>query len=129
LIQAIGIGDFVQTIIVDEREGEMTHSSTVCVWATNVEAHDLEDNKPTSSRASISLPFGDTDTRAGDEEEEDVFDAEAGWYVPGTVIDLYAATIRATISATFCHGQITLFPVPPITSCKRERNRKKENER
>jgi hypothetical protein len=122
-------GAFVQERFIDKREGEMTRSSAIWVWATNVEANDLGDDKPTSSRASISLPFGDTDTRAGDEEEEDVFDAEAGWYVPGTVIDLYAATIRATISATFCHGQITLFPVPPITSCKRERNRKKENER
>eukprot|EP00550_Attheya_septentrionalis_P010951 CAMPEP_0198303458 /NCGR_PEP_ID=MMETSP1449-20131203/56899_1 /TAXON_ID=420275 /ORGANISM="Attheya septentrionalis, Strain CCMP2084" /LENGTH=138 /DNA_ID=CAMNT_0044005951 /DNA_START=564 /DNA_END=977 /DNA_ORIENTATION=+ len=52
----------------------MTRSSAI--WATNVEANDLGDDKPTSSRASISLPFGDT--RDGDEEEEDVFDAEAG---------------------------------------------------
>eukprot|EP00978_Attheya_sp_CCMP212_P032471 scaffold127085_cov76-Attheya_sp.AAC.1 len=46
----------------------MTHSSAV--RATDIEANDL---------ASTSLPFDDT--REYDNKEEDVFDAEAGWYV------------------------------------------------
>jgi hypothetical protein len=53
----------------------MTRSSAI--WATNVEANDLGDDKPTPSRASTSLPFGDT-RDVDDDEEEDVFDAEAG---------------------------------------------------
>eukprot|EP00978_Attheya_sp_CCMP212_P019058 scaffold52916_cov58-Attheya_sp.AAC.2 len=61
----------------------MTRSSAV--WATDVEANDLGDDKPTSSRASIILPFDD----ARDDEAEDFFDAEAeaGWYVPVSIFD------------------------------------------
>eukprot|EP00978_Attheya_sp_CCMP212_P028673 scaffold99683_cov65-Attheya_sp.AAC.2 len=55
----------------------MTRSSAI--WATDIEANDLGDNKPTSSRASISHPFDDG--RDEDDEEEVFFDAEAGWYV------------------------------------------------
>eukprot|EP00978_Attheya_sp_CCMP212_P045403 scaffold344963_cov39-Attheya_sp.AAC.1 len=65
--------------ILDEREGKMTRSSVV--RATDIEANDLGDDKPTSSRASTSLPFDDTETSTRDddkEEEEDFFDAEAG---------------------------------------------------
>ena len=56
----------------------MTRSSGI--WANDVDANDLGDDKPTSSRASISLLFDDTED--DDDEEEDFFDAEAGWYVP-----------------------------------------------
>eukprot|EP00978_Attheya_sp_CCMP212_P013802 scaffold34823_cov33-Attheya_sp.AAC.1 len=55
----------------------MTRSA---VWATDVEANDLGDDKPTSSRTSISLSFDNA--RHEDDDEEDFFDAEAGWYVP-----------------------------------------------
>eukprot|EP00978_Attheya_sp_CCMP212_P010728 scaffold26092_cov60-Attheya_sp.AAC.1 len=67
--------------IIDEREGKMTRTRSSAVRATNadVEANDLGDDKPTSSRASTSLSFDDT--RDDDKEEEDVFDTEAGWYV------------------------------------------------
>jgi hypothetical protein len=58
-------------------EGKMTRSSAI--WANDVDANDLGDDKRTSSRASTSLPFDDT---RDDEEEEDFFDVEAGWYVP-----------------------------------------------
>jgi hypothetical protein len=68
------LGAFVQKIILDEREGKMTHSSAT--WATDIEANDLIDDKPTSSRASTSLPFDD---KRDDDNEEDFFDAEAGW--------------------------------------------------
>ena len=71
------MGDFVQKRILDEREGKMTLSSPA--WATDIEANDLGEDKLTSSRASTSLPFDNT---RDDEEEEDFFDAEAGWYVP-----------------------------------------------
>jgi hypothetical protein len=57
----------------------MTRSSAI--WVTGVKKNDLGDDKPTSSRASISLPAFE-DTRDDDDEEEDFFDAEAGWYVP-----------------------------------------------
>jgi hypothetical protein len=74
------LGDFVQKRILDEREGKMTLSSvSSAVWATDIEANDLGEDKLTSSRASTSLPFDNT---RDDEEEEDFFDAEAGWYVP-----------------------------------------------
>eukprot|EP00978_Attheya_sp_CCMP212_P025970 scaffold84621_cov63-Attheya_sp.AAC.2 len=63
--------------ILDKREGEMTRSSAV--RATDIEANDLGDDKATSSRTSTRLPFGNT--RDDDDKEEDVFDAEAGWYV------------------------------------------------
>eukprot|EP00978_Attheya_sp_CCMP212_P017052 scaffold45282_cov66-Attheya_sp.AAC.2 len=66
--------------ILDERKGKMTRCSAV--RATDIEANDLEDDKPTSSRASTILPFDDTETSTRDddkEEEEDFFDAEAGW--------------------------------------------------
>jgi len=76
LIQ-IQLGAFVQKRILDEREGKMTRSSAV--RATDIEANDLGEDKLTSSRASTSLPFDNT---RDDEEEEDFFDAEAGWYVP-----------------------------------------------
>eukprot|EP00978_Attheya_sp_CCMP212_P005775 scaffold12887_cov65-Attheya_sp.AAC.3 len=57
----------------------MTRSSAV--RATDIEANDLGDDKPTSSRASTSPPFDDTNTRDDDEEEEeDILDAAAGWY-------------------------------------------------
>eukprot|EP00978_Attheya_sp_CCMP212_P032935 scaffold130602_cov65-Attheya_sp.AAC.1 len=55
----------------------MTRSSAM--WVTGVEANDIGDDKPTSPRASISLPFDDR--RDDDDEEEDFFDTEAGWYV------------------------------------------------
>jgi hypothetical protein len=54
----------------------MTRSSTV--WATDAEANDLADDKPTSSKASTPLPV---DHRRNDDNEADSFDAEAGWYV------------------------------------------------
>eukprot|EP00550_Attheya_septentrionalis_P012346 CAMPEP_0198303904 /NCGR_PEP_ID=MMETSP1449-20131203/57127_1 /TAXON_ID=420275 /ORGANISM="Attheya septentrionalis, Strain CCMP2084" /LENGTH=78 /DNA_ID=CAMNT_0044006411 /DNA_START=132 /DNA_END=368 /DNA_ORIENTATION=+ len=53
----------------------MTRSNAV--WVTGVEANVLGDDKPTSSRTSISLPFEDT-RDDDDDEEEDFFDAEAG---------------------------------------------------
>eukprot|EP00978_Attheya_sp_CCMP212_P022771 scaffold68489_cov60-Attheya_sp.AAC.2 len=62
----------------------MTRSSAV--WANDVEVNDLGDDKPTSSRASISLPLNDG--RDEDDEEEDFFDAEAGWYVPVSIFSL-----------------------------------------
>eukprot|EP00978_Attheya_sp_CCMP212_P015693 scaffold40525_cov40-Attheya_sp.AAC.1 len=99
----------------------MTHSSAV--WATDVEANDLGEDKPTLSRASTSLPFDDT----RDDDEEDYFDAEAGWYVPVSIFMRSLYVRNEKILATFSHV-ITLFPVPPIT-CKRERNRKREHER
>eukprot|EP00978_Attheya_sp_CCMP212_P029736 scaffold106723_cov53-Attheya_sp.AAC.2 len=72
----------------DKREGKMTRSSAV--WATDVDANDLGDDKPTSSptssRASISTPFDNA--RYEDDEEEDDFDAEAGWYVPVSIFTL-----------------------------------------
>jgi hypothetical protein len=77
LIQ-IQLGAFVQKRILDEREGKMTRSSAV--RATDIEANDLGEDKLTSSRASTSIPFDNM--RYDDEEEEDFFDAEAGWYVP-----------------------------------------------
>eukprot|EP00978_Attheya_sp_CCMP212_P025517 scaffold82227_cov58-Attheya_sp.AAC.2 len=52
----------------------MTRISAVC--ATDPEANDLGDNKPTSPRACTSIPFGDT---RDDDDDEDFFDAEAGW--------------------------------------------------
>eukprot|EP00978_Attheya_sp_CCMP212_P038227 scaffold187514_cov29-Attheya_sp.AAC.1 len=61
--------------ILDEREGKMTRGSAV--RATDIEANDLGDDKPTSSRASTSLPFDDT--RDDGKQEEDFFDIEAGW--------------------------------------------------
>eukprot|EP00978_Attheya_sp_CCMP212_P005101 scaffold11265_cov50-Attheya_sp.AAC.1 len=62
----------------------MTRSSAV--WATAVEVNDLGYDKPTSSRASINLPFDDATDE--DDEEEDFFDAEAGWYVPVLIFSL-----------------------------------------
>eukprot|EP00978_Attheya_sp_CCMP212_P008912 scaffold21010_cov34-Attheya_sp.AAC.2 len=59
----------------------MTRSSAI--WANDVEANDLGDDKQTSSRASTSLPFDDT--RDDDEEQEDFFDVETGWYVPVSI--------------------------------------------
>eukprot|EP00978_Attheya_sp_CCMP212_P036757 scaffold169014_cov51-Attheya_sp.AAC.2 len=61
----------------------MTRSSAI--WATDVEANDLGDDTLTSSRASISLPFDNGNGRDEDDDEEDFFDAEAGWYVPVSV--------------------------------------------
>eukprot|EP00978_Attheya_sp_CCMP212_P000564 scaffold1101_cov52-Attheya_sp.AAC.5 len=66
--------------MLDEREGKMTRSSAI--WANDVEANDLGDDKPTSSRASTSLPFDDT---RDDDENEDFFDVETGWYVPVSI--------------------------------------------
>eukprot|EP00978_Attheya_sp_CCMP212_P011197 scaffold27463_cov32-Attheya_sp.AAC.1 len=60
--------------ILEEREGKMTRGSAVRV--SDIEANDLVDDKPTSSRASNSLPLDDT--RYDDKEKEDFFDAEAG---------------------------------------------------
>eukprot|EP00978_Attheya_sp_CCMP212_P036657 scaffold167970_cov76-Attheya_sp.AAC.2 len=104
--------------ILDKREGEMTRSSTV--RATDIEANDLGDDKPTSSRSSTRLPFDHT--RGDDKEEEDLFDAEAGWYVPVSIFTLpiylrdlkliyfFDATKRCSrLSVTV----ITLFPIPP----------------
>eukprot|EP00978_Attheya_sp_CCMP212_P007005 scaffold16374_cov60-Attheya_sp.AAC.2 len=62
----------------------MTRSSAI--WANDVEANDLGDDKPTSSRASTSLPFDDT--RDDDDDNEDFFDVEAGWYVPVSIFTL-----------------------------------------
>eukprot|EP00978_Attheya_sp_CCMP212_P042786 scaffold266986_cov52-Attheya_sp.AAC.2 len=64
----------------------MTRSSAV--WATDVDANDLGDNKPTLSRSSISLLLDDA--RDEDAEEEDFIDAEAGWYryVPVSIFTL-----------------------------------------
>eukprot|EP00978_Attheya_sp_CCMP212_P040432 scaffold220676_cov71-Attheya_sp.AAC.1 len=56
----------------------MTRSSAV--WATSL------DDKQTSSRASISLPFDNA--RDEDDAEEDYVDAEAGWYVPVSIFTL-----------------------------------------
>eukprot|EP00978_Attheya_sp_CCMP212_P017231 scaffold45767_cov32-Attheya_sp.AAC.2 len=67
--------------ILDKREGEMTRSSAI--RATDIEANDLGDDKPTSSRASTSLLFDDTSDN--DDEEEDFFDVETGWYVPVSI--------------------------------------------
>eukprot|EP00978_Attheya_sp_CCMP212_P017754 scaffold47790_cov30-Attheya_sp.AAC.1 len=62
----------------------MTRSSAI--WATDIEANDLRDNKQTSSRAKTSLPFDDMrDNGDDDDKEEDFFDAEAGWYVPVSI--------------------------------------------
>eukprot|EP00978_Attheya_sp_CCMP212_P011453 scaffold28246_cov75-Attheya_sp.AAC.4 len=62
----------------------MTRSSAI--WANDVEANDLGEDKPTSSRASTSLPFDDTRTRDNhDEKEEAFFDVETGWYVPVSI--------------------------------------------
>eukprot|EP00978_Attheya_sp_CCMP212_P007408 scaffold17184_cov47-Attheya_sp.AAC.1 len=58
----------------------MTHSSAI--WVNDVEANDLGDDKPTSSRASSSLPFDDT---RDEDVNEDFFDVETGWYVPVTI--------------------------------------------
>jgi len=85
----------------------MTHSSA-----------DLGDDKLTSSRASISPPFDDT----RDDEEEDFFDAEAGWYVLVSIFTLpiyfrklkliyYDATKQFSRLSVIV---ITLCPVPPI---------------
>eukprot|EP00978_Attheya_sp_CCMP212_P021000 scaffold60832_cov53-Attheya_sp.AAC.1 len=57
------------------------------VWATDIEANDLREEKPTLSRVITSLPFDDT--RDNDDKEEDFFDAEAGYYVPVSIF--YAA--------------------------------------
>eukprot|EP00978_Attheya_sp_CCMP212_P028452 scaffold98195_cov71-Attheya_sp.AAC.2 len=125
----------------------MTRSSVI--WANDVEVNDLGDHKPTSSRASTSLPFDDTR-----DDDEDFFDVETGWYVPVSVFLLpiiylrnlkfllpifaelevhlfYDATKRfARLSAMV----ITLFPVPPtatgITPAnEREKERKKMRDR
>jgi hypothetical protein len=75
------LGAFVQKKILDEREGKMTHSSVV--WATDPEANDLGDDKPTSSRSragtSTSLAFDDRGDN--DNDDADFVDAEEGWYV------------------------------------------------
>ena len=59
----------------------MTHSSVV--WATDPEANDLGDDKPTSSRSragtSTSLAFDDRGDN--DNDDADFVDAEEGWYV------------------------------------------------
>jgi hypothetical protein len=115
---------FVQKRILNERDGKMTRSSA-----------DLRDDKLTSSRASISPPFDDT---RDDEEEDNFFDAEAGWYVLVSIFTLpiyfrnlkliyYDATKQfSRLSITV----ITLCPVPPINyHLKTKEKRKNENER
>jgi hypothetical protein len=69
----------------------MTRSSAV--WVTGDDANDLGNDKLTSSRASISLPFEDT-RDDDDDEEEDFFDAEAGWYVPVSIFTLPVIYLR-----------------------------------
>eukprot|EP00978_Attheya_sp_CCMP212_P007725 scaffold17957_cov57-Attheya_sp.AAC.3 len=84
----------------------MTRSSAI--WANDVEANDLGDDKPTSSRASTSLPFDDTrDDEDDDDNEEDFFDVETGW----TYYRYDAKITFARLSPTV----ITLFPVPPTS--------------
>jgi hypothetical protein len=73
------LGAFVQKRILDEIKGKMTRSSAI--WANDVEANDLGDDKPTSLRANTSLPFDDTREDDDDKEEDDFFDVETGWYV------------------------------------------------
>eukprot|EP00978_Attheya_sp_CCMP212_P038903 scaffold197348_cov48-Attheya_sp.AAC.2 len=52
----------------------MTRSSAV--WVTGVEANDLGDDKPTSSRASISLPFDFDDTRETTTTKKKIFSTQ-----------------------------------------------------
>eukprot|EP00978_Attheya_sp_CCMP212_P045508 scaffold349231_cov114-Attheya_sp.AAC.1 len=62
----------------------MTRSSAV--WPTDIEANDLRDDKQTSSRARASTSVSFDDMR--DHDDEDFFDAEAGWYVPVSIFTL-----------------------------------------
>jgi hypothetical protein len=61
----------------------MSHSSVL--WATDPEANDLGDDKPTSSRSragtSTSLAFDDRGDNDNDNDDADFVDAEEGWYV------------------------------------------------
>eukprot|EP00978_Attheya_sp_CCMP212_P012462 scaffold31093_cov80-Attheya_sp.AAC.9 len=79
----------------------MTRSSAT--WANDVEANDLGDDKPTSSlstssRASTSLPFDNTRDN-DDDEEEDIFDVEIGWYVPVSIclLPIYLRNLKKLI--------------------------------
>eukprot|EP00978_Attheya_sp_CCMP212_P019660 scaffold55321_cov75-Attheya_sp.AAC.1 len=76
--------------ILEEREGKMTRSSAARV--TDIEANDLGYDKPTSSRASTSLPFDDM--RDDDKQEEAFFDVETGWYVPVSIFTLPIIYLR-----------------------------------
>jgi hypothetical protein len=60
----------------------MTRSSAV--WATDAEAKtkDIADDKPTLSKASTPIPFDD----GRDDDDAELFDAEAGWYVPLSIL-------------------------------------------
>eukprot|EP00978_Attheya_sp_CCMP212_P020332 scaffold58053_cov67-Attheya_sp.AAC.1 len=108
----------------------MTRSSAV--WATDIEANDLGDDKPTSSRASISLPFDDG--RDEDDEEEDFSGAEAKWYVPVSIfslpleIDLFIITRRKD-ARDFLSRSIHYFSSHIIPANERETERKKMRDR
>jgi hypothetical protein len=56
-------------------------------WAIDHKANDLGNNTPTSprARADTRTPF-DARRHEDDDDGADFFDAEAGWYVPASIL-------------------------------------------